>query len=276
MIQFNSKYTGQYYQMTNGEVFSRTSVGVFKYASAVTGGTTVVQLTGYYEKSAAGNTMYQTTTGGWINLSAGWQYQAYAPIRMYSAKDAQYYVDRVIKCNATIFENNLLCARFADKLTDDERYMLYDLQTRLDQRNSELLSDGLCNEQKVSSPPGYSAWYSYLQSFMTDAISGVTATIVVIAIVVASLSTAAYFAYKYLASEAERDVKYSEELTKVLLSKLTPEEYDQLMRETQGIVTKQKLIAKFSGALSFLKWMVVGAAGFVLYNKFIKRNYGSR
>lgn len=148
--------------------------------------------------------------------------------------------------------------------------MLFDLQSRLDARNTELLNDGLCTEQKVSSPPGYSAWYGYLQSFMTEAISGVTATIVVSAIVIASLATAVYFAYKYMASEAEKDIKYSEELTKVLMERLTPEEYEQLMEETRGIVTKSNLKAKFGGALSALKWGLIAAAGYVLYKAFKK------
>lgn len=271
MIQFNSKYSGQYYQLQGGEVYSRTSEGVFKYASAVTNSLMSVQLTGYFEVSNLGNTMYQTVGGGWINLSHGWKYQAYAPIRMYSAKDAQYYVNKVIKANAAIFENNLFCARYADKLSDQEKDLLFELQTRLDIRNTELLKDGLCTDQKVSSPPGYSAWYGYLQSFMTNAISGATATIVVMAIVVASLASAVYFAYKYMASEAEKDLKYSDELTKVLMERLTPEEYEQLMEETQGIVTKSKLIAKFGGALSALKWGLIAAAGYVLYQAFNKK-----
>lgn len=248
MITFNSKYAGQYYQMQGGEVFTRTSVGVYKYAGVVTDSVAVVQLTGNYEVSARGNAMYQTTSGGWINLSSGWKYQAYAPIRMYSAKDAQYYVDRLIKNNARILENNLLCVRFLDKLDADQRLTLRELQSRLNVRNEALLNDGLVTAQKVSAPPGYSNWTTQLQNFM-NSVEGVgavisTSTLVVAAIVIASLATAAYFAYRALYEESADDVKYSDKMTKTLLEKLTPEEYQQLMEETQGVVTKAKLNAK--------------------------------
>ena len=276
MLQFSSKYSGQYYQMPGGEVFTRTSEGVYKYAGAYTNSTAVVQLTGSFEVSARGNTMYQTTSGGWINLSSGWQYQAYAPIRMYSAKDAQYYVNRLIKNNARILENNLLCARFADKLDAAQRDTLRELQSRLEVRNEALLSDGLVEDQKVSTPPGYSDWGVYLQNFM-NTIEGVgaivsTSTIVVVAIVVASLATAAYFACRALYQESAEDVKYSDELTKTLMEKLTPEEYQQLMEETQGVVTKAKLNAKFGSALAGLKWGLVAIAGYIVYDYFKKGN----
>lgn len=275
MILFNSKYAGQYYQATNGEVFTRTSDGVFKYTGVYSGSVVVQQLTGYYEVSRIGNTMYQTTSGGWINLNSGWNYQAYAPIRMYSAKDAQYYVNLLIKNNARILENNLLCARFADKLNQSERDTLRSLQSRLDERNKELLNNGLVAEQKVSSPPGYADLNGYLQSFMSS-VDGVgvvisTSTLVVVAIVVASLATAAYFAFRALYAESADDVKYSDELTKALLEKLTPEEYQQLMKETRGIITKSKLNARFSGALSILKWGLLAASGYVLYQAFNKK-----
>lgn len=276
MILFNSKYAGQYYQATNGEVFTRTSDGVFKYTGVYSGSVVVQQITGYYEVSRIGNTMYQTTSGGWINLSSGWNYQMYAPIRMYSAKDAQYYVNLLIKNNARILENNLLCARFADKLNQSERDTLRSLQSRLDGRNKELLNNGLVAEQKVSSPPGYADLNGYLQSFMSS-VDGVgalisTSTLVVVAIVVASLATAAYFAFRALYAESADDVKYSDELTKALLEKLTPEEYQQLMQETRGIVTKSKLNAKFGGALSMLKWGLLAASGLLVYNYFRKGN----
>lgn len=271
-MKYNSKYTGQYYQLKGGEVYVLRADGRFAYAGAETGSTVMVQLTGYYY---ADEGMYQTTTGGWIRLAAGWQNTGYSPIRLYTQKDAQYYVNKIIKANATILENNLFCARFAGKLTEEQQFMLYGLQTRLEGRNKKLLDDGLCEDQQVSTPPGYGLLSNELSTFMQAYSSGAQigavvsiGTIVVAAVVIASLATAAYFAYKYLASEAEQDVKYSEELTKTLMQKLTKEEYDQLMRETQGIVTKSKLTAKFGGAMSVLKWGLIGAAGLVLYKFF--------
>lgn len=272
-MNYNSKYVGQFYQLNGGDIYTLRGDGRFAYTSAGDEGNVMVQLTGFYRTGADGSAMYQTTSGGWIRMADGWKNTGYSPIRQYSQKDAQYYVNKVTKANATIYENNLVCSRFASKLTDEQQFLLYSLQTRLESRNQQLLNDGLCSNQKVASPPGYSLLSNNLSAFMQAYSSGasisgigsITATIVVIAVVIASLATAAYFAYKYMASEAEKDVQYSDELTQVLLKKLTPEEYEQLKRETQGIVTKSKLTAKFGGALSFLKLVLVAAAGLVIY-----------
>lgn len=279
MMKFNSKYSGQYYQLQGGDIYTLRGDGRFAYTSAGDEGLVMVQLTGYYRTGADSSAMYQTTSGGWIRMADGWKNTGYAPIRQYSQKDAQYYVNKVIKANASILENNLFCARFASRLTEDQQTTLYMLQSRLESRNQQLLNDGLLQDQKVATPPGYSLLANNLASFMhaysTGAqISGVGAvatTIVVAAIVIASLATAAYFAYKYMASKAEKDVKYSEELTKVLMEKLTPEEYNQLMQETQGIVTKSKLTAKLGGALSALKLTLLAGACLAIY-KLIKQN----
>lgn len=275
-MELNTKYAGQYYQMVNGDVYTQTEPGVFKYAGAVVGSTTTVQLTGYWVKSKAGNSMYQTTGGGWINLADGWQNAGYAPLRVESVKAAQGCVDAMIRNNAAIFENNLVCARFAYKLDEDQRWMLYELQSRLQSRNNQLLEDGLCSEQKVSTPPGYSLLNGYLADFMKDPLPvGVvisTTTLVVSAVVMASLAVAAYYAYRALYLESQDDVQYSKELTKTLMAKLTSEEYELLKKETQGIVTKSKLSAKLGSWMGVAKWGLLAAAGYVLYNE-IKKHF---
>lgn len=283
-MKFNSKYAGQYYTLQGGEVYVLRGDGRFAYAGANTASNIIVQLTGYY-KQGTSSIMYQTTQDGWIKLSDGWQNTGYAPIRQYTAKDAEYYVNQVIRNNAHILENNLFCARFASKLNDDEQYELYRLQSALQARNERIVNDGLCTDIKVSSPPGYSKLDGYLNQFMqayanSAEINGVgvistTAIIVVSCIVVGSLATAAYFAYKAFAAESEKDVKYSDELTKTLLNKLTAEEYEQLMRETNGIVTKTRLSSRFSGAFGLLKWLLIGAAGYVVYRG-IKNKKGTQ
>lgn len=277
-MKFNSKYAGQYYTLQGGEVYVLRGDGKFAYAGANTASNIIVQLTGYY-KQGTSSVMYQTTQDGWIKLSDGWQNTGYAPIRQYTAKDAEYYVNQVIRNNAHILENNLFCARFASKLNDDEQYELYRLQSALQARNERIVNDGLCTDIKVSSPPGYSKLDGYLNQFMQAYANGAeingvgvistTAIIVVSCIVVGSLATAAYFAYKAFAAESEKDVKYSDELTKTLLNKLTPEEYEQLKRETNGIVTKTRLSSRFSGAFGLLKWTAVIAGGLLVY-KYIK------
>ena len=279
MMNFNQSYSGQYYQLQAGQVYVLRGDGRFAYAGADTSGIVGVQLTGYYKQGADSKNMYQTTGGGWIRMADGWKNTGYAPIRLYSAKDAQYYVDKVIKANARILQNNLFCARFASKLTEEEQYQLYSLQSRLEGRNNKLQNDGLCSDLKVSTPPGYSLLDNSLSYFMNAYANGVpigalfsVSTIIISAVVIASLATAAYFAYKYLASEAEKDVKYSEELTKTLMDKLTPEEYQQLLEETQGIVTKAKLNSQFQGGLGVIKWGLLAVAGVAIYKAFKNRN----
>lgn len=285
-MKFNSKYAGQYFQKQGGEVYILRGDGRFAYTGANSSSMILVQLTGYYKQGSDGTNMYQTTQDGWVKLSDGWQNTGYAPIRQYTAKDAEYYVNKVIKNNARILENNLICAAFANKLTDDEQYELYRLQSALQQRNQRILDDGLCEDIKVSSPPGYSRLEGYLQNFMQAYSSGAqisgiglvvstTVVVVVSCVVVASLATAAYFAYKAFANESEKDVKYSDELTKTLLNKLTPEEYAQLKSETEGIVTKTRLGSRFSGAMDFLKWGLIGVAGFLVYRT-IKNKKGTQ
>lgn len=274
-MKYNSKYTGQYYQMQGGEVYTLRGDGRFAYAGADSSGIVGVQLTGYY-KQGTNSIMYQCTNGGWIDLADGWQNTGYAPVRQYSQKDAQYYVNKIIRANANILENNLLCARFSDKLTEEQQSQLRSLQIRLESRNHRLLSDGLCSSQQVSTPPGYSDLQVYLNALMNyESVGAVisTTTIVVVAVVIASLATAAYFAYKYLASEAEQDLKYSDDLTRTLMSKLTAEEYQQLMQETKGIVTKAKLTAKLGGGLSVLKWGLIALGGYAVYQA-IKKGKG--
>lgn len=286
-MNYNSQYSGNYYQMVDGAVYVKNAYGRYAYAGAESGKMVQVQLTGYYVIDN-GNTLYQTTSGGFVNLTDGWKFVMHAPLRYYSAKDTQYYINKIIKANKQILQNNLFCATFADKLNAEEQFMLYQLQRRLEGRNNQLIGDGFCTDLKVSTPPGYALLSENLTLFISAYESGIsglpkgtigaaitTTTIVVAAVIIASLATAAYFAYKYVASEAEKDVEFSEELTKKLMAKLTPEEYEQLKEETKGIVTKSKIAAQFGGAASLLKWLVVGAAGLIIYKTFKDRRNGN-
>lgn len=270
-MNYSSEYSGQYYQMQGGEVYVLRGDGKFAYAGANSTSNVGVQLTGYYKSASNGVVMYLCTNGGWINLNDGWINIGHSSISQYSQKDAQHYVNKIIKCNARILENNLFCARFSDKLTEDQKTELRSLQNRLESRNERLMNDGLCYDQQVSTPPGYSDLQAYLHALMNYSTVGAisTTTIIVAAVVIASLATAAYFAYKYMAVEAEQDVKYSDELTKTLMSKLTQDEYQQLMQETQGIVTKSKLISRLGGGWAVIKWGVLVFAGLILYNQFV-------
>lgn len=275
-MNYDPQYTGKYYQMVDGITYTKNIYNKWAGTQVVTGKNVLVQLTGYYELNN-NNPLYQETNGEFVDLRDGWQYAGYSTLRQYSPRNAQNCVDKIIKNNASIYENNLVCARFSYKLTSEEQAYLFDLQQRVRSRNNKLLNDGLCTNQRVSSPPGYMYLENYLNEFMNgESISGVVTTLVVSAIVVASLATAAYFAYKFLADQSEDDVKFSNELTSILMDRLTPEEYQALLNETKGIVTKNKLKAKISGGLSLVKWGLIGIGCFAIYkvvsNKIKERN----
>lgn len=184
-------------------------------------------------------------------------------------KDGQYLVNEIIKNNKRILENNLICSRYASKLNSEQRGLLYDLQNRLDIRNKSLLNKGLISSAKTGAPKGYANEVSYLNDFMANPKIGVvlsgTATIVISAIVIGSMSVAAYFAYVAYYKESMEDVKYSDELTAILADKLTPEEFQQLKDETAGIVTKARLKSSIGSFGNILKWAAYGFAAYTIY-----------
>ena len=75
------------------------------------------------------------------------------------------------------------------------------------------------------------------------------------------------FLYKKLAEESEQDVKYSKELTATLVSKLTEEEYQQLMDETAGLLTKSKIKQLVRGDMKWLLFATVGAFAWYYISK---------
>lgn len=230
-------------------------------------------LTGYYHLPENSNAAFlQTTVGGFIIIgdldNPEWSFTTgFEKVQTYSTDSAQKIVDRLIKNNQTIIANNLLCARFIHKLTSAQKKQLYDLQERLELRNNTLINDGFVTISKTGVPAGYAELQKYLDTFMqSGGIGSVTVAIVIAAVVVASLSTAAYFAYSYYYKQSEEDVKFSNELTKTLTSKLTDAEYKQLLEETKGIVTRAKIKANFSGSKSMLLLgLGMLAAGYLAY-----------
>lgn len=269
MIEFNATYQGRVYAMTGGIVYDLID-GYFK-GTGTEGYDRRVELTGYTAVSARGSVGHQTTSGSYIILSEGWQYIGNAPIVKYGVSAAQAQVNKIIKNNKKIISNNLLCARYADKLTDDQRATVRALQNRLMARNAALQDQGLTTNVQSSYPAGYAELSVYLGALMNGEGVGVATWVVVViaATVIAATATAAYYWYKNLADESERDVKYSQELTQILTSKLTEEEYQQLLNETKGIVTKSKIKASLRGGWGALQTIAMIAGGYAIY-KIIK------
>lgn len=232
---------------------------------------TQITLTGWYLERSAGQ-FCQTTGGQFYQWNAAQVESGYlGETKIYATpNDAQGYVNGIIAANKAILENNLLCARFADKMTVSQRNTLWSLQTRLTLRDNALRRDGLCQRQTQSYPQGYAKLNGYLVDFMDNPkLSGIGSTtllIIVSAVVVASLGTAAYFAYRYYYEEAIKDVKYSDELTATLKAKLTEEEYAALEKETAGMITKATLAAKVGTSFGWLKYIAFGGlAAFAAY-----------
>lgn len=180
-------------------------------------------------------------------------------------QQAQNIINGIIQNNKYILNNNLLCARFSNKLTKQQRQTLYNLQNRLQVRNAELRNDKLLTNLQEGYPEGYSEFGSELEAFMRNPQIGVaisTAAIIwIAATVIGSLSVAAYFAYQAYFKESEQDVKYSRELTAALQAKLTEEEYQQLLKETAGLLTKQRIsqqIASLGGNIKNLLLVGLG------------------
>lgn len=250
--------------------------GVFYYTGAsLDGGNTYdgsayVVLTGRYTTARNGDRMYETTGGGWICITDGWEKKEL--VQVVPVTTAQAIVNRIIAADRKIIANNLLCARFADKFNSEQKKTLYDLQNRLQERQTALQNDGLIKDIKKAYPEGYAELEPYLQSFMASGGVGVATWVIVVvaAVVIASLSTAAYFAYKAFAAEAEQDVKYSQELTKVLETKLTAEEYQQLLDETKGIVTKARISQSVSSYGKIIGILAAAVGGYILLTNFKK------
>lgn len=203
-------------------------------------------------------TWYQDTLGYWV--TGGYQ-KVKAPVY----GDGQDYINAIINNNVHIYENNLLCAFCSKYMTAEDQQELQNLQNRLLIRNQALQNNILTTGVKKNYPKGYVNLYDQLQSLTgkVGVVISTTAMIVISATVIAAVGAAAYFAYKAFAAESADDVKFSDELTAKLVSKLTKEELAQLYDETEGIVTSARLKERFStiaGFSSTLFWVLGGAA----------------
>lgn len=270
-MTYDETYNGRVYQMIDGHVYTLNKFGGYTWAGTTQNAVATVLLTGYIVKRAGKVDLYQTTTGGYIDLTDGWQYGYSQTVARISQRDAQSIVDKIIRNNKRIIANNLLCARFADRLTDSQRETLYQLQTRLEKRDSLLRNEGICTSLQESYPSGYSYLQSALESFMSETatvagVGSVTVTIIVSAVVLASVATACYYAYRYYADESERDVRFSDDLTRTLTAKLTDAEYQQLQQETAGLITKAKIKTSLSSMSGALKYLAIGAGAYFIIN----------
>lgn len=264
-LQYNSAIAG--YQFTS-DAYYIGSADLARFVAAdsnvATDNRTHV-LSGFYFVGN-NNTWYQDTLGYWVTGG----YQTTKEVAIGSGQD---YVNQIIRNNKKIYENNLLCSAAAKYMTADDLQLLQDLQTRMLIRNQALENNTLTTSRKVSYPEGYINLSSKLDTLMNQKVGVALSTgamIVVSAVVITSVAVAAYFAYKAFAAESEDDVKFSDELTAKLVSKLSASELAQLYDETEGIVTSARLKEKFgtvAGIGSTLLWFVAGAGLLYWWNR---------
>lgn len=275
---YEAQYKGVVLQGTDLPLYTLRADGNMAAAYGATGATMYVTLTGYTQTSKRGNIHYQTTDGYFIYLPDGWTEYTSVNVSTYSQTQAQALVDKIIKNNIAITQNNLVCARYASRFSPEQQQLIRDLQTRVVERENALKNEGLCTDIQMSYPRGYVELEPYLAALMNGQAIGLAtwAICVIAASVVLVTSTAAYFAYRAFANESENDVKYSKELTKALTDKLTEEEYQQLLNETKGIVTKSRLKQAISSYGNIAKWALFGIAGFAIYKVIMNKWKGAR
>lgn len=235
-------------------------------------------LTGYYYLDGDVTYLQTTVNNVWlvnVGNTPDWVRTDAVKPKTYTQTQAQRLVDKIIKNNELILQNNLLCARFADRFSSSEKQQIRSLQNRLLARNEALQADGLLKIDSTSYPAGYVEFEPYLAKLMSGESVGVATWVVIViaATVLTGLGTAVYFAYKSFADESERDVKFSKDLTRTLTEKLTEEEYQQLLDETRGIVTKAKIRTALSSYSKAVVWAGAIIGGAFLYNYVKKKNW---
>lgn len=275
---YEAQYKGVVMRGVDLPIYSYWADGNMRSAYPTTGAAQYVKLTGYTQISKRGNLHYQTTDGYFIYLPDGWTEYTQVNLPNYSQSQAQALVNKIIKNNITITQNNLVCARYASRFSPEQQQLIRDLQTRVVERENALKNEGLCTDIQTSYPRGYVELEPYLAALMNGQAIGLAtwAICVIAASVVLVTSTAAYFAYRAFANESDNDVKYSKELTKALTDKLTEEEYQQLLNETKGIVTKSRLKQAISSYGNIAKWALFGIAGFAIYKVIMNKWKGAR
>lgn len=232
---------------------------------------TIVTLSGWYD----GNKYYIVEYPNYYISIGEWaQIDDAAAI---SLSQSQNIINKLLKNNQYIFENNLLLARYSSRLNSQEKTTLYNLQKRLENRDNLLREADVFSALEEARVMGYSNYQNYLNQFMASGGVGLvistTTAIIIGAVVVASLSTTAYFAFSALYEESVKDVELSREMLKVFEKyNMSEEDIAVIEEETQGIVSKAVLLEKINTTFGNIKTIVIGAAlayvGYKLYEKY--------
>ena len=152
---YEAQYKGVVMRGVDLPIYSYWADGNMRSAYPTTGAAQYVKLTGYTQISKRGNLHYQTTDGYFIYLPDGWTEYTQVNLPNYSQSQAQALVNKIIKNNITITQNNLVCARYASRFSPEQQQLIRDLQNRVVARENALKNEGLCTDIQASYPRGY-------------------------------------------------------------------------------------------------------------------------
>jgi hypothetical protein len=207
----------------------------------------------------------------------------YRTAAMGKNSSAKSLIDGLIANNKTILENNLICARIMELMTENNipiqanhKKILYGLQSRLTSRNEKILTSPFLDAKQTGTPPELSVYSSSLQKFMNNTdISGigvlpVIAVNIIIYVVVPLLLTAIiYLLFKDSKKESDADVVYSEDLMANLIKYLPKEVLAQLLEENKVAAAKIKDNASGQSLIRTAGYLAAGFLGFTLIDKFL-------
>lgn len=246
------------------------SVKYNNYGTLEAGST--IMLTGLYN-STAYQTEYDIDNFVFLNDN-------YTVIRSktYTQAEANKVVKQALTDDYYIMKNLLILSSPVvwNKLTTNERDIVHYLYRRLSVRQAYYNSDNTCLYQKqvanIPSSQAFDILYNYKPSntrpvgiVMTTVAINVT-VIVIAALVTAALTTCAVLVYKYWGKESSEDRALSDKTVKLLKDKgLSDSEIEQIVRETNGAVTKAEIKAKLSAGFGIAKIALIGVGAFFTY-----------
>lgn len=245
--------------------------------STINAGSTVM-LTGYRDTLNGG---YQLEDDlGWFALIDDNNSVLTGQRATYSQSTANKVVKEALTDDYYIMKNLLILSACWNKLTTYERDVVHYLYRRLCARQYYYQNDNDClyNKQTAVVPqsPALTNLHTVLNSYtptnvapvgvvLTTVAINVTA-IVIAALVAAAAITTAVLVYKWWGKEAADDRVLSDKTVKLLKDKgLTEEEIEQIVRETNGAVTKAEIKAKLGTTFGIAKIALIGAGAFFVY-----------
>ena len=215
---------------------------------------------------------------GWIYAD---EYRVGSNNKSYTAANVQTLVNTIIANNQKIVVENLVSARLIQiieskgtKVSDDIKNTVRSLQTRVNERDSQLAKNEYLTDRQIGAPDMDAKYINALNSLMGAKI-GVVLTLSVTTIIIVSLligaatATALYFALRGNASQSASDYKLAKK-TQEVLKKLSPEDAAQVESEIKSAWNAGYKI----GGNSSLKNIGILAAGAGIF--FLAKPIGQR